>query len=229
MTLTLWDLIEPIRQRLRPQKPPVQPPAAPTTTNTNQPTGSTLQSAAAPTRRPRRPREKAPVPLARPAAPRTIAPARSADSADTMQARYDAVVRLMLDRYQIRVRKWRSGMSGVAWYVEYRDGRRQNLIEAPRPKGPMSVAVFLHEIGHHAIGFNVYKPRCLEEYHAWRWALEAMEAHGLNITDQVRYRMHGSLHYAVQKARRRGIKAIPAELAPFLERPERPGKTRRKS
>jgi hypothetical protein len=56
-----------------------------------------------------------------------------------------------------------------------------------------------------------------------------MEAHGLNITPQVRYRMHGSLYYAVQKARRRGIKSIPAELHPFLDRPVKPGRTRRRS
>jgi hypothetical protein len=136
-----------------------------------------------------------------------------------MQARYDAVVRTMLETHGIRVRKWRTSMSGIAWYVTYRDGTRVNLIEAPRPKGPMSAAVFLHEIGHHAIGFNVYRPRCLEEYHAWRWSLEAMQEHGLNITDAVRLRMHRSLWYAVQKAKRRGIKRIPDELAPFLERP----------
>src|SRR6185436_7848085 len=103
----------------------------------------------------------------------------------------------MLAKYDIRVRKWRSSMSGLAWYVTYRDGRTSRLIESPRPKGPMSAAIFLHEIGHHAIGFNTYKPRCLEEYHAWVFALTHMEKLGLNITDGVRRRMHDSLHYAV--------------------------------
>jgi hypothetical protein len=166
----------------------------------------------------------APPPFPAPAGKRRVAarPRRFSSNGardGAMQAKYDAVVKLMLEQHRIRVRKWRSGMSGIAWYVTYRDGMRVNLIEAPRPRGPMSAAIFLHEIGHHAIGFHVYKPRCLEEYHAWRWAIEAMEAHGLNITDQVRLRMHRSLWYAVQKARRRGIKRIPAELTPFLERP----------
>ena len=142
-----------------------------------------------------------------------------------MEARYEAVTRLMLAKYSIRVRKWRTSMSGVAWYVTYRNGVVKRLIESPRPRGPMSAAIFLHEIGHHAIGFNVYKPRCLEEFHAWRWSLEAMAEHGLNITDQVRYRMHASLWYAVMKAKRRGIKSIPLELTPFLERPRRPRRT----
>ncbi len=125
----------------------------------------------------------------------------------------------MLTTHNIRVKRWRTAMSGVAWYVEYRDGTISRLLESPKPKGPMSMAIFLHEVGHHAIGFNRYKPRCLEEYHAWRWSLDAMEAQGLNITDSVRYRMHLSLWYAVSKARRRGLKILPDELAPFTERP----------
>lgn len=203
--LTLWDLLDPLILRLTPAKKP--PPAAP--------------------RRPARPVVVAPLvapPTISPAPPtlprRAAKPRRAAEpAAADMQARYDAVVKLMLETHRIRVRKWRTGMCGIAWYVTYRDGTRVNLIEAPRPKGPMSAAVFLHEIGHHAIGFNVYRPRCLEEYHAWRWSLEAMEAHGLNITDAVRLRMHRSLWYAVEKAKRRGIKSIPEELTPFLERP----------
>lgn len=132
-----------------------------------------------------------------------------------MQDRYDAVTRQMLAQYNIKVRRWRTAMSGIAWELRYRDGTVKRLIEAPKPKGPMSVAIFLHEIGHHAIGFNTYRPRCREEYYAWAYALEQMEKLKLNITDGVRKRMHDSLHYAVQKARRRGLKSIPPELEPF--------------
>lgn len=161
-------------------------------------------------------------------APAVVEPKPAADQDDeAAQARYDRVTRAMLTQYQVRVRKWRSSMSGIAWEVYYRDGSVQRLIEAPRPKGPMSAAVFLHEIGHHAIGFNTYKPRCLEEYHAWRWSLDAMAAHGLNITDAVRRRMHESLWYAVAKARRRGIKDLPVELLPFVDRPPRTPRTPR--
>ena len=88
------------------------------------------------------------------------------------------------------------------------------------------MSIFLHEIGHHAIGFDVYKPRCLEEFHAWRWSLQAMEAHGLPISDRVRFRVASSLHYAIAKATRRGIKALPAELVPYMLKPLRPNKNR---
>lgn len=130
-------------------------------------------------------------------------------------ARYEEMTSVMLARYGVRVRKWRTSMSGIAWQVEYHDGSVSRLIEAPRPRGPMSAAVFLHEIGHHAIGFNTYSPRCLEEFHAWRFALEEMERWGLAVTPRVRTRMSRSMEYAVAKARRRGIKQIPAELRAF--------------
>jgi hypothetical protein len=133
-----------------------------------------------------------------------------------MEERYERITREMLEAHGVRVRRWRTHMSGIAWQVRYRDGTVKKLIESPRPRGPMSAAIFLHEIGHHAIGFNTYKPRCLEEYHAWRFAIEQMERLGLNITDGVRRRMHNSLHYAVEKARRRGIREVPRELGAFV-------------
>ncbi len=110
-------------------------------------------------------------------------------------------------------------MSGVAWEVHYEDGRVVRLIEAPRPRGPMSTAIFLHEIGHHAIGFGVHRPRCLEELRAWEWAIAEMERQGVSVTDRVRARMAESLHYAVYKARKRGLKRLPPDLAPFCRIP----------
>lgn len=121
----------------------------------------------------------------------------------------------MLDRYGIRVRKWRSSTSGVAWEVAYADGTRSRLIESPRPRGPISAAVFLHEVGHHAIGLGTYTPRCLEEYMAWKFALEQMHEHGLSITPRVHQRIDEALRYAVAKARRRGLKRLPEVLAPY--------------
>lgn len=140
-----------------------------------------------------------------------------APRATPMQQRYDHMTKDLLKIHGVRVRKWRSSMSGVAWQVSYRDGTMSRLIESPRPRGPMSAAVFCHEIGHHAIGFHTYRPRCLEEYHAWAWSLRTMAQYELNITQSVRDRMHDSLHYAIAKAKRRGLKAIPDELIPYLQ------------
>lgn len=143
-------------------------------------------------------------------APRAKRPAKKA-------ALYETMTREMLQRYDIRVRKWRSSMSGVAWYVTYRDGSVQRLLESPKPKSPMSAAIFLHEVGHHAIGFNVYKPRCLEEYHAWQYSLAQMRQWNIPITPKVMQRYQRSMKYAVGKATRRGIRSLPSELLPFAQ------------
>jgi len=134
-----------------------------------------------------------------------------------MQLRYEQITREMLTKYGVRVRKWRTSMSGVAWQVIYQDGTVSKLIESPKPKGPMSAAIFLHEIGHHAIGFGTYKPRCLEEYYAWKFSIDTMHELNLNVTDRVMERMHDSLNYAIEKAARRGLKRLPHELVPYLE------------
>lgn len=135
----------------------------------------------------------------------------------SMQDRYDALVEEMKSTHNIRVRKWRKSSSGVAWTIRYiRSGKIVKLIESPYPRGPMSCAIFLHEVGHHAIGLGVYRPRCLEEYHVWVWALQTMQAKGFNVTAAVERRMERSMKYAVAKARRRGLKEIPPELRQYL-------------
>lgn len=192
--LTLWDLLP---RSLRPKPKVVGEPAIQPAPPQRRPSARALASAQRPAR------------ATKPAAP--------AQPAAKAQDRYDAMVRELLAEHGIRVKRWRTSMSGVAWELRSRDGSIARFLESPRPKGPMSAAVFLHEIGHHAIGFRVYKPRCLEEYHAWAWALAEMERRGLAITDRVRDRMHRSLHYAIGKAQRRGLRALPAELLPFAE------------
>jgi len=162
-------------------------------------------------RRIRNPRSRRPV---RPSA--RAAPARPTPKHESpAQAKYRTMQRDMLERYGVRVRKWRSNSSGVAWQITYADGSISKLIESPRPTGPVSAAIFLHEIGHHAIGFGVYSPRCLEELEAWCFSLDQMEAWDVAITDRVRKRVHESLVYAVDKARRRGLKRVPAALIPY--------------
>lgn len=134
----------------------------------------------------------------------------------SMQSRYDELVDEMKRIHGIRVVKWRSSTSGCAWEVSYADGTTSRLIESPYPKGPMSCAVFMHEIGHHAIGLRTYRPRCLEEFHAWRWGLDEMNARGFNVTPSVLKRRDDALQYAVEKAIRRGLQKLPVELVPYL-------------
>lgn len=131
-------------------------------------------------------------------------------------ADYAKIVDELKKRYDIRVRRWRRTMTGCAWRVYFHDGRCINWIEAPQPKSPISLAIFLHEIGHHVIGFSTYKRRCEEEYHAWVWAIRQMKKLGVEPDQRVQTRFARSMEYAVAKAMRRGIKQLPNQLADFL-------------
>lgn len=128
---------------------------------------------------------------------------------------YRSIIRQMKARYQIRVRRWRRNMSGCAWRVYYHNGRTVNWIEAPYPKTPISLAIFLHEVGHHVIGFDKYKRRCEEEYHAWLWAINTMRRLGVPIDYRVQRRFEASMRYAVDKALRRGIRDLPEPLRQY--------------
>lgn len=131
---------------------------------------------------------------------------------------YSSIVSAMKRRYSVRVRRWRGNMSGCAWRVYHANGRVTNWVESPLPRTPISLALFLHEVGHHVIGFETYKRRCEEEYHAWRWALREMRRMGVRPDGRTMRRFDASMEYAVGKAVRRGLRNIPAKLVRFSPR-----------
>jgi hypothetical protein len=131
-------------------------------------------------------------------------------------ADYQAIVEKIKTTYDVRVRKWRRTMSGCAWRVYHHDGRVVNWIESPLPRTPISLSIFLHEVGHHAIGFGTYRKRCEEEYHAWMWSIAKMRELGVEPDAKVARRVDLSMRYAVGKAMRRGIKILPQVLAGFV-------------
>jgi hypothetical protein len=131
------------------------------------------------------------------------------------ESKFAPVVEYIKTRYNIRVKKWRSTMSGCAWRVTYTDGKVINWIESPYPKTLISLAIFFHEVGHHVIGFNTYKRRCEEEYHVWLWAMKAMKEMGIEPDTRVIRRFERSMRYAVNKALRRGLRDLPEFLSSF--------------
>ena len=148
-------------------------------------------------------------PRVKPRAPRGIDHSRRA------QQRYDAIVEDSLAQHGLRVRRWRNSLSGLATLRIYRDGSQDRTIESPYPTSPLRLAIFLHEVGHHVIGLGVFRPRCLEEFHAWRYAIDRMNEMGLPTEGTVQRRFEWSMQYAVAKSVRRGIRALPVEVAAF--------------
>src|SRR5579884_1804939 len=128
---------------------------------------------------------------------------------------YSEMVADLKARYKISIRKWRKHMSGVAYELKYRDGRIKRLITAPRPKSPVSASIFLHEVGHHAVGFHRYPQRCLEEYYVWQWALREMTARNIPVDGAVLRHYRRSMHHYVRMAMGRG-EHVPGELHHFI-------------
>jgi hypothetical protein len=135
---------------------------------------------------------------------------------DSMRQPLSIIVKQMTAKHRVRVKRWRRSMSGCAWSVVHANGKKINWIESPFPKTPISLAIFLHEVGHHAIGFETYKRRCEEEYHVWVWALDMMRSLGIQPDARVNRRFELSMRYAVEKAARRGMKVFPQSLRQYL-------------
>src|SRR4051812_19978116 len=95
-----------------------------------------------------------------------------------LMADFAPIVEKMKLRYDLRVRRWRTNMSGCAWRVYHHDGRVVNWVESPYPKTPISLAIFLHEVGHHVIGFEKYRRRGGGEDHVWGGGVERMKRLG---------------------------------------------------
>ena len=131
-------------------------------------------------------------------------------------ADWAGLTEMLKQRYDVRVRRWRKAMTGCAWQAYYHDGRVVHWIESPMPKSPISFAIFLHEIGHHVIGFHTYKRRCEEEHAAWTWALAEMRRLGVEPDARTLTRFQRSMEYAVAKAVRRGIKTLAEPLHAYL-------------
>ncbi len=131
-----------------------------------------------------------------------------------MPAHYGVMVRELKSRYKISIRKWRTNISGVAYELTYRDGRIKRLISAPKPRSPVSAAIFLHEVGHHAIGFRRYSLRCLEEYYVWQWTFREMAARDIPIDARVDRHYKRSMYHYVRLARLH-CQHVPHDLAHF--------------
>src|SRR5260221_4968388 len=106
---------------------------------------------------------------------------------------YKPIVEKIKARHHVRIRKWRRSMSGCAWQVRYDDGRIIRWVESPFPRTALSLGIFLHEVGHHVIGFDRYKRRCEEEYHVWKWALKEMRSLGIQPDEKVLSRFQHSM------------------------------------
>jgi hypothetical protein len=108
---------------------------------------------------------------------------------------YQDAAAVLLRETGCTVRKWRQNTTGTA-YTKSDDWG----IESPRPRGPVSFAVFAHEVGHQVKHRYNSAPRWLEEIEAWEYALEQFDRFELAGRDNAQARGARSLRYAAHKA-----------------------------
>lgn len=107
------------------------------------------------------------------------------------------------------IRKWRTGLTGVAYTHDDDWG-----IETPEPRGPGSFAVLAHEVGHQLMHRFNSDPRWLEEIEAWEFAIAQFERFELPGLERVYPDAKRSIEYALSKAERRSTR--PTELVPRM-------------
>jgi hypothetical protein len=122
---------------------------------------------------------------------------------------YAAVIEEYKARYCVRVSRWREERSGCAWVGYYADGTAVAWIESPYPRDIETLAIFLHEIGHHAVGFGDPRVRGEEEFRAWRWAMVQLGALGITPDQRVKNRFERSRRIrAVEQANRKSAHLV---------------------
>lgn len=78
-------------------------------------------------------------------------------------------------------------------------------IEVPEPRGPVSYATFVHEIGHQVLHRRRrVRPRWLEEQEAWSYALDSFLRFDLPGVEKATADARGAMAYSFSKALRRG-------------------------
>lgn len=115
--------------------------------------------------------------------------------------RWEKAGRDLLDTHAVRVRKWRTNSTGIAF-----SDRRE--IECPKPKGVISFIVLAHEVGHCVLHCRNGKyPRWREEVEAWQFALNVLDEYDLPGYERAHEFASGGIRYAFRKAVRRGVSA----------------------
>lgn len=131
---------------------------------------------------------------------------------------YLSAARTLLAESGCVVTKWRQKMTGGA-YTHSPEWR----IEVPEPRGPISYAVFAHEVGHQMLHRKDTRerkvPRWQEELEAWMWALATFERFRLPKVELAKRDCEDSMAYAFSKALRRSrtLAGREALAARFVE------------
>jgi hypothetical protein len=119
---------------------------------------------------------------------------------------YEQAAAVLLRESGCTIRSYRSRNTGVA-HTDAADWG----IEVPHPRGPVSFAVFAHEVGHQLLHRNSSRLRWLHEVEAWEYALAQFDRFDLPGVERARVDAALSLRYAAAKTLRRRPKPETAQ------------------
>ena len=122
---------------------------------------------------------------------------------------YEEAAALLVRESGVTIRKYRKAMTGIA-YVNDEDWG----IEAPEPRGPVSFAVFAHEVGHQLLHRTRNRPRWQEEIEAWEYAIHQFDRLGLDGRGLAFSRAALGVRWAIVKALKRSPRrdALAADI-----------------
>jgi hypothetical protein len=103
------------------------------------------------------------------------------------------------------VRKWRTNNTGRAFTSD-----PDWSIEVPHPRGPVSFAVFAHEVGHQSLHRDSWRPRWLEELEAWEFAYAQFKQFDLPGVERSQREVAQRLRYLARKLVIRKVSARTA-------------------
>jgi hypothetical protein len=106
----------------------------------------------------------------------------------------------------------KNNLTGVAYVKE-------GIMIAPHPTTRRRLAVYLHECAHFELHTKKKHPRYIEEYQAWKWAIEVMRASEIKVCAKVLLDAQLGVKYAIEKAIRRGVKRIDTNARKFAKLP----------
>lgn len=113
--------------------------------------------------------------------------------------RFLELARSEADRTGTRIRKWRSGLTGVS-------SATTREIETPKPVSRKSLYIFLHEVGHVVLEHRRGKRAYIEEYEAEKWAINRMGELGVPVPRAMRERAKEYVSHKVIESKRHGLK-----------------------
>lgn len=111
---------------------------------------------------------------------------------------YERAGATLLAESGCEVVRWRTHSTGIAWLAADRW-----MIEAPRPRGPVSFGVFAHEVGHQMLHRGRgSRSRWQKEIEAWEWALDCFARFELPRVERARLDAVRSLSWVAHASAR---------------------------